>query len=153
MGDASFELKLERVLNAPRHNVWRCWTEAELLEQWFAPHPWTAKIKELDLRPGGGFHVSLRGPEGEESGGPGVFLAVEPEERLIFTDAFQPGWLPSGQPFMTAIIELASEGDRTRYTARALHWREEDRKTHEDMGFHDGWGQVAGQLEAIAAKL
>lgn len=153
MGDASFELKLERVLNAPRHNVWRCWTEAELLEQWFAPHPWTAKVEKMDLCPGGGFHVAMRGPDGEESGGPGVYLSVEPEKRLIFTDAFQPGWIPSGQPFMTAIIEMQSEGDRTRYTARALHWREEDRKTHEDMGFHDGWGQVAGQLEAIAAKL
>ena len=57
----------------------------------------------------------------------------------------------SGQP--TAIVTFVDEGHGTRYTARALHWTVEDRKAHEEMGFHAGWGQCADQLAALAAKL
>jgi uncharacterized protein YndB with AHSA1/START domain len=42
---------------------------------------------------------------------------------------------------------------RVHYTARARHWREEDRAAHEAMGFMDGWGQCADQLEELARSL
>jgi uncharacterized protein YndB with AHSA1/START domain len=47
------ELTLTKIINAPRRSVWRCWTEAALLRQWFAPRPWTTPRAELDVRPGG----------------------------------------------------------------------------------------------------
>jgi uncharacterized protein YndB with AHSA1/START domain len=34
-----------------------------------------------------------------------------------------------------------------------LHWTVEDRDAHEKMGFHQGWGQCADQLEALVAKI
>jgi len=42
---------------------------------------------------------------------------------------------------------------RTRYTAVARHRSKEAAQTHKDMGFHDGWGTVADQLEAYAQGL
>jgi uncharacterized protein YndB with AHSA1/START domain len=30
------------------------------------------------------------------------------------------------------------------------HWNEETLKQHERMGFHEGWGIVAGQLAELA---
>jgi uncharacterized protein YndB with AHSA1/START domain len=53
---------------------------------------------------------------------------------------------------MIGIWEIAPEGDGTRYTASARHWREEDRKMHEDMGFVDGWGTCADQLAEICER-
>jgi uncharacterized protein YndB with AHSA1/START domain len=51
---------------------------------------------------------------------------------------------------MTAIVTFEDLGDgRTRYTARARHWTVEDRKEHEKMGFHEGWGQCADQLAEL----
>lgn len=35
----------------------------------------------------------------------------------------------------------------------ALHWSEDPMKEHEAMGFHDGWGAAAAQLEALAKNL
>ena len=33
------------------------------------------------------------------------------------------------------------------------HWTAADRGAHEEMGFHAGWGQCAGQLAALVATL
>lgn len=33
------ELVLDRLLAAPRGRIWRCWTEPDLLKQWFCPLP------------------------------------------------------------------------------------------------------------------
>lgn len=147
-------LTLERVLDAPVKNVWRCWTEPELLEQWFCPKPWYVTDARIDLRPGGEFSSVFHGPEGEVFPNTGVVLEVEDKERLVFTDAFRPGWIPSGRPLMAAEVTFEDAGEsRTRYVARAMHWTEEARQDHEKMGFHEGWGKAADQLEALARSL
>jgi len=87
-------------------------------------------------------------PEGEVEPQRGIYLAWEPGRRFATTDAVTGDLMPAG-PFMIGIWEIAPEGDGTRYTARARHWREEDRKLHEDMGFAEGWGICADQLVRI----
>lgn len=146
-------LTLDRVLDAPRAAIWRCWTEPALLKRWFCPPPVTVVRAEIDLRVGGGSVVVMRGPDGEEMPASGVYLEVVPEERLVFTDAFSTGWRPSEAPFMVGSIELADEAGGTRYIARARHWTDADRERHEEMGFHEGWGTAASQLEALAQGL
>lgn len=148
------ELTLDRILDAPRAAVWRCWTEPDLLEKWFCPKPWYVTDAILDLRPGGAFSTLMHGPEGEEMPTSGVFLDLVEGRKLIFTDAFAPGWLPAGRPFMAAEVSFDDAGGgRTRYVARARHWSDEARKEHEAMGFHDGWGKAADQLEMLAKSL
>ncbi len=149
----SRDLVLTRLIDAPRDKVWRCWTEPELLTQWFAPLPWTTSAAALDVRPGGVSAITMRSPEGEEFPANGVYLEVVPDEKLVFTDAFTDAWTPSEKPFFTAVLTFEDEDGKTRYTARARHWREEDREAHEKMGFHEGWGQCADQLEELAKTL
>ncbi len=148
------ELVLDRLLEAPRAAIWRCWSEAELLRRWFAPAPWSVAAATIDPRPGGAFDVTMRGPEGQEMPNRGVFLDVVPGERLVTTDAFTAGFVPgTGVPFMVATITLADEGRGTRYVARVRHWSAEARASHAAMGFHSGWNQCADQLEALARTL
>jgi uncharacterized protein YndB with AHSA1/START domain len=154
MTDAATDLALTRTIDAPRDKLWRCWVEPELLKQWFCPKPWNVSQARLEPRPGGEFFTLMSGPNGEEFGEPGVFLEVVEKERLVFTDAFRPGWQPSGRPFMAAEVLFEDAGDgRTRYTARAMHRSAEARQEHEAMGFHEGWGKAADQLEELAKSL
>jgi uncharacterized protein YndB with AHSA1/START domain len=154
MAHASRDLVLDRIMNAPRAALWRCWSEPQLLKQWFCPKPWFVSDVRLDLRPGGAFFTVMNGPNGERFENLGVVLAVEPERRLISTDAFEPGWRPSARAFMVADVQFEDTGaGQTRYVARAMHWSEEAREEHENMGFHDGWGKAADQLEALARSL
>ena len=54
----------------------------------------------------------MRSPEGEDFPNRGVYLAVEPGRRLVFTDAFTEAWLPSEQPFFVAEVTFEDEGER-----------------------------------------
>lgn len=149
---ASFELSISRLIDAPRQKIFRAWTEPALLAQWWGPHGMTTPECEMDLWVGGQFRTLMRAPDGSEYPTMGVFLEIVAPQRLVFTDAFLPGWLPSGKAFMTAEVVLDDEGGKTRYTARAFHWSEEDRQAHEAMGFHEGWGQSLDRLEALVTQ-
>ena len=147
-------LTLQRRLKAPRETVWRCWTEPDLLARWFCPKPWFVTDVRMDLRPGGVFAMAMNGPDGEVVANTGVFLAIEPKHRLVTTDAFQPGWIPSDRAFMTAEMTFDDIGDgHTGYVARAMHWDAEARQQHEAMGFAAGWGKAADQLEELAQSI
>ena len=147
------ELVVTRQIDAPRENVYRCWTEPKLLKQWFAPKPYETPVVEVDVRPGGSNLFVMRGPDGRDMPNRGVYLEVVPNERLVATDAFTEDWQPSAKPFMTLILTFEKQGDKTLYTARVRHWTVEDRETHEKMGFHVGWGICTDQLAALAATL
>jgi uncharacterized protein YndB with AHSA1/START domain len=150
---ADRELVLTRLINAPRANVYRAWTDPELLKQWFAPKPYTTPIVEIDVRPGGSAYFVMRGPDGKDLPNRGVYLEVVPNEKLVSTDAYVKAWEPSEKPFMTLILTFEDEGGKTRYTARVRHWTVADREAHEKMGFHEGWGLCTDQLEALVAKI
>lgn len=151
---ASNDLVLTRIIDAPREKLYRCWTEPELLKQWFCPRPWTTPVVETDVRAGGSSYFLMRGPEGQEIPNHGVYLEVVKNEKIVFTDAYTRAWEPAEKPFFTGIIQFEDlGGGKTRYTATARHWRAVDREAHEKMGFHEGWGICADQLAALAARL
>ncbi len=150
----SRDLVLTRIIDAPREKVYRAWTEVELLKQWFAPKPWTTLHAELDVRAGGASLVVMADENGNEYPNPGIYLEVVPNEKLVFTDAYNSAWEPSGKPFMTAILTFEDAGvGKTRYTAVVKHWSAEDREAHVKMGFHEGWGMCADQLEQLARTI
>ena len=148
------ELSFTRIIDAPREIVYRCWTEPELMKQWFTPRPYTTPVIETDVRPGGSSYILMRSPEGQEMPNRGVYLEVVPNERLVFTDAYTEAWVPSGKPFMTGILTFEDAGaGKTKYTATVRHWTAEDCEAHKTMGFFEGWGKATYQLEALAKTL
>ena len=156
------DLVLERTIDAPVDLVWKAYTDPEHLKQWFAPRPYQITECELDLKPGGVFRIRMVGPEGFDTGHgtPGCVLEVAHGKKLSWTSALGPGYRPneSGDGCdsfpMTAIVTFEDTGNgKTAYKAVAMHKNEADREAHEKMGFHEGWGTVAGQLEEYARTL
>lgn len=151
--DATTDLSFTRTLAAPRALIWECWTEPRHIPHFFIPAPHKVTAVDIDLRVGGRFNTTFD-VEGNVMQNRGVYLEVVPGEKLVFTDTYSEGWKPSPEPFMTAILLLAdAPGGGTSYTAIARHRSIASAKTHSDMGFYDGWGTVATQLEAYAKGL
>lgn len=151
--DPTTDLSFTRTLAVPRRLVWDCWTSADHIPHFFVPRPHRVIACDIDLKVGGRFNTTFD-VDGTEMANTGVWLDLIPEEKLVFTDAYSEGWKPAPDPFMTAILLLGdAEGGGTTYTAIARHRSPEARDTHERMGFHDGWGTVASQLEDYAKGL
>jgi uncharacterized protein YndB with AHSA1/START domain len=148
------ELAIARRIAAPAMACYRCWTEPELIPQWFCPKPWRADVVSMDLRPGGASKMIFSGPDGESFPNDGVYLELVPGRKLVFTDAFAEGWRTTENPMFVGVVtfEDAGEGE-CLYTARARHWTDEAAQRHREMGFHEGWGVCAEQMEALAKTL
>jgi uncharacterized protein YndB with AHSA1/START domain len=142
------DLILERRIDSEPAQVYAAWTEPQLIKQWFAPAPWSVSKARSDARVGGSSLIVMRGPDGVEFPGRGVYLEVSPQ-RLVFTDAFVEAWTPSEKPFMTVILDFEPDGAGTLYRATVRHWSQADRESHEAMGFHQGWALCAEQLAAL----
>ena len=133
-----------------------------MLKQWFAPKPYEISELDLDLRPGGAFRIRMTGPDGFDTGhgNPGCILEVVDRERLSWTSALGPEYRPAEmgegcESFpMTAVITVAdAPGGGTLYRAVALHKNAADRDMHASMGFDEGWGTCAAQLDELAQAL
>lgn len=151
--DQNLDLVLTRTVDVARDKLWRAWSDPNLLKTWFAPKPWSVPECEIDLRPGGIFRTVMQGPDGAGFDSTGCILEAVENERIVFTDALQPGFRPSAESFFTAIITMEDAAGGTRYTAVAKHKDAEDRQKHADMGFQDGWGVCLDQLVAVAKAL
>lgn len=147
------DLTLQRVIRAPRADVWRAWTDPSRLSQWWIPAPAVARVERLDVRPGGAF-VTQFSDDGEafRPHMDASFLVVEPGERIVFTNAIDSAWRPvHPEPVsMTAEVSLAEHEDGTEYRVVVRHGSPESREMHEKLGFHNGWGTVTRQLAELA---
>lgn len=149
--DPKLDLVLERVTEAAPELVWKAWTQPEHLKQWFTPAPWSTIECEIDLRPGGVFRTVMSSPEGELHPNVGCYLEVIPNRKLVWTDALEAGFRPTGASAplgfrFTATILFEPNGTGTKYTAIVQHSDEAGRAKHEAMGFADGWGAAWEQL-------
>src|SRR3989441_7332368 len=95
--DPKLDLILERIVDVPPALVWMTWTTPEHVKKWFTPVPWTTVDCEIDLRPGGIFRTVMRSPEGQEFPNVGCYLEVVKDEKLVWTDALEPGYRPTNR--------------------------------------------------------
>nr|WP_295902352.1 SRPBCC family protein [uncultured Bdellovibrio sp.] len=158
--DPKLDLVLNRELNISPEAAWRGWTTPELICKWFCPEPWKVTEAQIDLRPGGLFRTVMQSPEGQQFPNVGCILQVEPNRKLVWTDALLPDFRPVATPqsgaglnFTAFILLEPLPNGRTKYTAICKHKDEADRKKHEEMGFHEGWGICADQLEKLMKSL
>src|SRR5207247_2046710 len=90
-------LQVRRTFQAPREQVFRAWTDPELLRQWLHGYMGRSPHAEADVRVGGEFRITstargakfiskvLRDKSGELVHMVGRYLEVSPPERLVFT--------------------------------------------------------------------
>ncbi|KEO51233.1 SRPBCC family protein [Thioclava pacifica] len=147
------DLILTRQVKASPATAYRCRTEPELLMQFFAPKPGRTTEARVDLRPGGAFYTKMEFEQFGEIETEGCYLIVEPAKRLVFTDCLTAEFRPSTKPFFTADLSFTETDQGCEYRVIARHGSEDSVKRHLEMGFHEGWGTVAGQLAALAESL
>ena len=83
------QMIVEREFKGPLDLIWRAWTEAELLDKWWAPKPWKTVTKHMDFREGGYWLYCMKGPnEGERHWGKANYLKIRVEDFFDAKDIF-----------------------------------------------------------------
>jgi uncharacterized protein YndB with AHSA1/START domain len=111
----SEQLQLERTFDAPREEVFRAWTEPEVLRRWWAAQPsWESPLAETDVRVGGRYRLSMRDPDsGEEHTVGGEYVEVTPPERLVYTWTWEGSDEDSTSAGSIVTVEFRDDGDGT----------------------------------------
>jgi uncharacterized protein YndB with AHSA1/START domain len=86
--DATRDMVITRVLEAPPALVFKAWTRPEHFMRWWGPNGFTTPVCNIDLRPGGLLHYCMRSPEGQDIWCKGVFREIIEPSRIVFTDSF-----------------------------------------------------------------
>jgi uncharacterized protein YndB with AHSA1/START domain len=137
----------ERVVDAPRELVFRAWTEADRLAQWWGPNGFTITTHEFESRPGGAWRFVMHGPDGTDYDNLITYREVVAPERL----AFEHGTPDEPGQFDTTVT-FTDEGGKTRVTMRAMFASNEDRdQVVRDVNAVEGGRQTLGRLAEYVA--
>lgn len=150
---------IKREFAAELDLVWKAWTTAELLDQWWGPAPCSAKTKFMDFREGGQWLYCMIVPASiTDSGteqthwGKQEFDKIVSHKNFSGTDVFcdEDGnantELPIGR-FENVFIEQAY--GTTLVTMTSSHNSFEDIETLIAMGFKEGITQCFIQLDEL----
>lgn len=144
------ELSITRIFDAPRHLVFEAWTKPEHLKQWFAPHNFTIPSLEAESRPGGAWRSSMQKPGGELLTMGGVYQEIVPNERLVFTHAWEddtdkPGH--EGHETKITVTFQDMDGKTLMHFHQAIFDSKESRDAH-----NGGWTQFFDHLAEYLAQ-
>lgn len=88
---AAKKVFITRDFNAHLDLVWEAFTNADLLDQWVAPAPFTAKTKYMNFVEGGKRFYAMVSPEGNERWALQQYKSIQPKTFFslynTFTDA------------------------------------------------------------------
>jgi uncharacterized protein YndB with AHSA1/START domain len=142
------EIRIERIFDAPREKVWRAFTDAELLKQWWGRgNPLV--IERLEVVRGGHWRFVEHGPDGVH-GFEGRFREVAPPERLVQT--FEWDGMPGYVVIETAVFEDLGDG-RTRVVNTSLFHTTEERDGMLRSGMEQGLNESYAALDRLLALL
>jgi uncharacterized protein YndB with AHSA1/START domain len=109
------DLVFERTFDAPREQVWKAFTDPELIPRWWGPHGTTTVVAEMDVRPGGKWRYVSSAPDRDDVVFFGEYLEVDPPKGYRWTFMFDvEGVGPQGGP-ETFILE--DVGGKTKVTS------------------------------------
>ena len=98
-----------RNYKAAPEKVWRAWTDPQALAQWFGPDDaGVVSLAEMDVRVGGRYHIRFGVPGDEEHNVAGVYQEVVPNEKLVFSWAWQS--TPERVSRVTVVLQPESGG-------------------------------------------
>jgi uncharacterized protein YndB with AHSA1/START domain len=146
------ELVVTRTFNAPARIVWRAWTSPELLKRWWAPRSLGVSLFECeqDLRVGGAYRFVFGRDPKQAMAFSGVYSEVQPNERLVFTQLFEP-MREAGAAVVT--VTLDERGGKTTLVVHQLYPSKESLDGAVASGMEKGMRETYEQLESLAANL
>jgi uncharacterized protein YndB with AHSA1/START domain len=146
---ADDQILITREFDAPRHLVYRAWTEPDLVRRWWTARRGEMTSCEIDLRVGGTWRYVMVADGGLEVAFHGEYREIVPDERIVSTEVYEG--VPDAEALDT--LTLTEAGGRTTLTMLVQHSSKEHRDAHIESGMEDGMQDAMDLLEQVAISL
>lgn len=149
------QLKVSRRFDAPVELVWRAWTEAELLDKWWAPKPWKSKTTHMSFKSGGYRLYAMISPEGEQHWSRNDYKEIDKHNFFSGQDSFSDEKgvinfeLPTSQ-YSHRFLRLNNE---TEIQSDLIYESEQALETVIKMGMKQGLEMACVNLDELLIKL
>jgi uncharacterized protein YndB with AHSA1/START domain len=144
---------ITREFDADADLVWDAFTQAEILDQWVAPHPFTAKTKFMDFKEGGHRLYAMVSPEGQEGWLIQQYITIEPKTHIQLFNAFAD---KDGNPQLPGSnwdYRFTENNGRTTVHITIYNESLERMLKMIEMGFKEGYTASITTLENLLATL
>jgi len=153
----SRELTITRVFDAPRDLVFKTWTDAKMLAQWFGPQGFTNPVCECDARVGGKIHIVMRANDEiakqmgfRDAPMRGEFKQVDPPKRLVFTNSAVDA---DDNVILQGLTTVTFEehDNKTKMTFHTVASGTQPQVVFMLQGMEAGWTQSFDKMDALFA--
>jgi len=137
---------LHRVLSAAPATVFKAFQDPRALAKWLPPYGYIAEVRSFDFRIGGTFAMSfLHLATGTTNAFGGRYIAIVPNERLVYTDVFDDPQLP-GEMTVEVTLTPVSCGTDLKITQSGIP------AVIPQEACYQGWQQSLIQLADLVAS-
>jgi uncharacterized protein YndB with AHSA1/START domain len=140
-----------REFNTPLADVWRAYTEPDLLDQWWGPAPWRAETKTMNFSPGGYWLYAMVSPENQRHWARMNYIAISRHRSFTVEDAFcdEDGTLNLELPVSQGQMTFVATANGTRVEFTLTYPTDDALRAIVEMGFLEGITACLDQLEAL----
>ena len=134
--------------------VWDAYTKPELLDQWWAPKPFTSRTKVMDFKVGGRRFYAMVSPEGDERGWAiQKYTSITPKTNFKLFNAFADKDENPELPGSDWDLNFSEQNGTT--TVRVSIYNESLARMEKmiEMGFSEGFKTTLNSLEDLLTKL
>ena len=148
-------ITVKKELAANRQLVWDCYTKSELLDQWFAPQPFTIETKAMEFREGGHWLYAMKDPEGKEYWGRMDYLKIKPVENYSALDAFcdNKGEINKDLPRAQWNVDFKDLAENSLVETVVTYDSLADLEAVIQMGLQEGLTATLSRLDDLLEKL
>lgn len=148
-------LTIKREFAAGRQLVWDAHTKSELLDQWFAPKPLTAKTKSMDFRDGGHWIYAMVEPNGTEYWARLDYVKINPIDSYQAMDAFAnpEGEINPDLPRAAWDVSFRDKNDHSLVETVVTYNSLNDLETVIQMGMKEGLTSTLERLDDLLLTL
>jgi len=150
------EVRVTRLLKAPRQLVWDAHTQSDLLPKWMGFEGWDMPVRDMDVRVGGQYRWQWRNQEsGKGFGFFGTFSDVNAPTTLAYDQFYDPGDIggdmPVGDPCLVS-VGLSEQDGVTTLVCSMTFVSKEARDAALSTGMTDGMEFSYTRLDDLFAK-
>lgn len=151
---ATKTVSITREFAADLSLVWDAYTKKEILDQWWAPKPWSSKTKIMDFNVGGRRFYAMVSPDGQEQRwSVQKYTSITPKTNFKLFNAFSDKDENLELPGSEWDLNFSEQNGTTTVNISIYNESLERLEKMIEMGFKEGSAMQMKNLEEVLARL